>query len=327
MFFVGQGVLYFYFQQLGVEFPLYPFSLIILGTLFFQTFKSYTLLNFRVQRQALNYFLVYVSYAVFNALFSLLYVVKLDLGAQGRLGGPLTSSLLMAIISILILSKAVTIKIDFSIIKKAIIFAFPLVLSSYAYIIQLNFDRIFLERLKNPDEFGFYNIGVNMANYLLTVGTALFIAFEPDIYKFVVRKDKKKLLLFTFSILILFGITVGIFILFSENIVGALTSWRYTRAYRYANINVLGFYLIVVYSIMDAILKALGMTRAILYTNIVVGISSVFIYYLSITHWGFTGASWGRVMTGGLLVITAVTFILLRNSYLARYLVVRRSIE
>ena len=39
------------------------------------------------------------------------------------------------------------------------------------------------------NEFGYYNIGFNNANYLILMGNALYAAFEPDVIKYVVKRN------------------------------------------------------------------------------------------------------------------------------------------
>ncbi len=167
---VGFFVIAAYFRLLHVEFPLYPFALMVLLYLFFSKYRTLFLIDARIQKKGLQYFLLSASGVVFNAIFSLSYVIGLRAGAAGRLGGQLSGQFLVAAIVLFIWIRRKRIKFRMKFEKTKLLdsfkFAWPLILASYSYYPIGNMDKLFLERIGDPHEFGFYNVGLIVANYV-----------------------------------------------------------------------------------------------------------------------------------------------------------------
>lgn len=309
-------IIYLYFNLASVSFPIIPYALIQLFLAYFLTFKTYTLLTFRINRKAWKYFLLSVSYSVFNALFSLYYIIKLDWGAAGRLGGPLTTSVLLGITCIIILRKNMRFHYDISLVKEALKYSYPLVFASYAYIITQNIDIILLERLNNPYEFGYFNIAKSISTYVGITFTGIFLAFEPDLYRLIASKNKKIILQYSFLLLVVFGtITTG-FLTFSEGITDLLTNGRYTRAYKYADILVLSLLILQTFGLINIFFKATNKTPLVLIINISGAAFSVMIYSIFIHLWNFYGAAYGRVAMAIFLSLFSAIIFYYRNSKL-----------
>jgi O-antigen/teichoic acid export membrane protein len=318
MVLLSLGALRIYFNATDVSFPLFPYALLVLLSMYFMTYKSYTLINFRIRKKAWQFFLLSASYALLNASFGIFYVVNLDWGAAGRLGGPLTGQIILGIICILILKQYARFEVDFKIIKDGLRVTFPLILASYAYVVLQNIDQIFLERLGNANELGFYNIGFMISNYAAMAGAAIYMAFEPDIFKQVAKKNRKKLFQYLALITgILFGMTI-VFISISEWITSILTSGRYTRAYVYANLDMIGFFFLQIFGLLSAIINALRRTRAILVINVVASLFALLAFRFLIDKYGYLGGCYGKITISIFLSLLALLFLLIRNTYLVK---------
>lgn len=104
-------------------------------------------------------------------------------GAEGRMLGQTLSILFLGILAIYIFIKKrsykVNFNIDFSAVKKALKFCMPLILGSYLYYPVNNIDKIFLERIGDIQEFGYYNLGSSIAGHFGTFFITPYMAFEP----------------------------------------------------------------------------------------------------------------------------------------------------
>lgn len=320
---VAYGILFWYFTALRVEFDLFPFAMITLLSMVFDIHKTFFLIDCRIKKKGWTYFFVSVVAIFFNIGFSLYYVVTLHGGAAGKLAGPLTSHIIVAVLVVYMLSKInnyrLSYKFSFHEIKTALLYSFPLILSAYAYFPIQNIDKIYLERLNNPDEFGFYNIGFMLSTYLSTLTVALFQGFEPDIYKFIVKNNSKKFIAFSFIYIALIALLIAFFILFSRPIADYLTAGRYTRAFVYANYNVIAVLLMRIAGLFNVVLKAREKTKSLLYVNLTVGIVSLIVYKLFILRWGFFGANYARIFIGFFdIVINIIVVSLVLKNFLPR---------
>jgi O-antigen/teichoic acid export membrane protein len=159
----------------------------------------------------------------------------------------------------------------------------------------LYLDRILLEQRNDIISFGLYSIGLMFAGYFVTVGSAIFQAFEPDFYKFIGKRQAKKTLL---TAALVFGLLLFITILFnifSSFIVSFLTSNRYPGAHKYADILIWANLLMLFSYFLAIYFVVAGKTKLLLLKQIILCILSVFFLYYAVVNWGFSGAAYARV--------------------------------
>jgi O-antigen/teichoic acid export membrane protein len=307
---VSYGFLYVYFNIAKITMPFFPFAILMLLTVFLEVYKTFLLINFKLKKEALTYFLYSSLLAILSIAISLIFVVILKWGAAGKMAGTLVAMLFVFLAFIKHFKIELKLKIDFKIIKEGLNWSFPMILSAYFYLPLANIDRILLEPLGNIKELGFYSIGGNIAAYLSTAAIALYSAFEPDFFKHVVQRNTKKFFINTLLYLMVLLLLTGIFLIFSKNIVYYLTSGRYTRAYIYANYFAVAFFFMNTAKVTNSIILALGKSRGQLYINIIAGVIGFASYKLLIFKFGFIGASYGRISVAVVYLVTQVLFIL-----------------
>jgi O-antigen/teichoic acid export membrane protein len=142
-------------------------------------------------------------------------------------------------------------------------------------------------------------------------GGALFMAFEPDVYRLVIEKNFTKLKQLGGAFILLVVVMIVVFILVSPYLMDFLTSGKYTRAYKYANINAIGVFFMMVFGFMNAIIIALKKTKYALYINTIGGSAAIFIYYFMIQWFGFHGANYAYIMVA--IILSAASFVFIRK--------------
>lgn len=303
--------LYFYFAKISL--PFYPFALIIIISLFFDVYRTFLLIDFRVKKKACNYFFLSLIYIVISLALGLVFVVGFHTGAKGRLSGTLLAQFFIALIIIAYLRKKIKFNINFKQIKQAFKYSWPIILGAYAYYPIMNMDKIFLERLNNINEFGLFNIGCTFGGYLLVMATALYQAFEPDWFKYVTKKNKSKFIKSSLFFTAIITFCLLIFLLFSKDIVYFLTAGRYTKAYIYANLHAVSVLFLSISMILNSLILAKQKSNYILYINIIVGILSIFIYKYFILNWSFQGANYARIVIFIILIFVQLFFLRYAN--------------
>lgn len=297
-----------YFKAFNVTIPLTPFIFIVLAQLFFEKYKSYYLIECRVQKNGLHFFLINILQIALNTGFSLYFVVLLKSGAMGRMSGPLLGVVITGLIALVLLIKekkyVFSFKTDRKKIKQALKYCIPLIIGAYAYYPIGNIDRIFLERLGNITEYGYYSIGLTISGFAGTFFLALYQSFEPDLYRFIAHKKYKQYAIFLFFFIIILGALTLLFIFFSEPVVSYLTSGRYTHASSYANIFIIGIFFMSVGGVFEQLFTAYGATKYVMWRNILMGVFCVITYYFMIKHYQFPGANINRVVTSVFYLIS-----------------------
>lgn len=303
-----------YFKVFNISFPLIPFVFIVMAQLFFEKFKTYYLLECRVNKQGLRFFLINVLQIIVNTGFSLYFVVSLSGGAVGRMSGILLGVVVTSLLTLTLLLKekkyVISFHIDKTKLKPALKYCIPLIIASYAYYPIGNIDRIFLERIGNITEYGYYSIGLTISGFAGTFFLALYQSFEPDLYKLIAQKRYKQYSLFAFVYLTILALLCILFIIFSGPVVSFLTAGRYTYASVYANVFIIGIFFMQAGGFFEQLFTAFGETKLVMWRNIFMGVFCVFSYYVMIHYYQFFGANITRVITSIFyLLIGVVMFV------------------
>lgn len=306
---VSYGAILLYFKNSGIEIPLTPFIWIILFNLIIDNIKSFVLINLRIRKKALTFFLVYSTQTLLNGVLGYLLVVKWKYGVEGRMLAPLISSLILLPTFLIILRKYTS--KDFSIKKFLINFkkAIPLVLAGYAYVPIIASDRFFLEPLNNLSELGLYAIGLTIAGYINLIFNALSSAFEPDIYKSVTTNNIKKLIKTAIYIFTPYILIVIIYILFSEKVVSILTSNNFMGASKYANLIVIAIFFQGVFWFFDKIFIALEKNKLKLIVTVITSTFGILLMKYSVENYQYTGAAYAKIFISILMSLIAFIFV------------------
>lgn len=290
-----------YFKSFQVSFPLMPFIFIVFINLFFEKYRTFYLLECRIRKKGLQFLLLNILQIAANTSFSLFFVISLRGGAVGRMSGILLGVVFTGLVSIFFFLRnskfKFSLKIDIKVIKPALKYCIPLIIAAYAYYPIGNIDRIFLERLGDVSEFGYYNIGLIISGFAGTFFLALYQSFEPDLYKLITQKRYKQYLLFVFFYLIVLAGLSLIFILVSHSIVSFLTAGRFVKASVYANVFIIGIFFMQTGGIFEQLFTAFGATKLVMWRNIMMGVFCIAMYYFMIEKYQFHGANITRVIT------------------------------
>ncbi|MDQ0155371.1 hypothetical protein [Robertmurraya andreesenii] len=291
---VGLILLFIYFNSAKVTFPIFPYGILSLGAIYFSIFVSFLGIDYKLRKQGLKFFILQSISVVLPIIFGLYLVIIFNLGASGRMIGSLLAQIILGIVAIKIMFKKV--KFDFQLIKKALSFCFPLILIALLDIPTTYIDRLILERQNDIDSFALYNIGLKMSGILFALGSAVYQAFEPDLYKNASKKRFKNFLQIVglvFGFLIVVNI---IFSIFSEPFISLLTSGRYTDSYQFAKIMIWSnFFLLLSYA-LTVILIVQDKSKSLLSIQIMVAVAGIFIFLLFIDNWEFLGASYAMII-------------------------------
>jgi O-antigen/teichoic acid export membrane protein len=315
---ISYAGIYFYFEEMNVSIPLNPFAWFILVALLLDNIKSFVLINYRIRKKAMSFFVFSAINSLLNFGLGLLFVAYFKWGAEGRMLAPIISSLAILPYALFILMNYSTIIFKPVLFFKAAIKVFPLVLAAYAYVPMVSIDRFFLERLNNLPELGLYNIGITIAGYVHLAYIALGSALEPDIFKAVAEKDYKRLIRSGLIIFLPYLLVILIFLMLSGTIISILTAGRYVAAEKYTNLALISVFLMGLYWFLDKIFIALEKTKMNLLINTIGGIFSIIIIYLAIDKYQFLGAIYGKVLAILLVIITS-SILVIKNLRAYKY--------
>ncbi len=200
-------------------------------------------------------------------------------------------------------------KFDWKIFKSMLQFVWPLIIGAMLNFFTIGYDKIYLERLGNSNELGYYVVGAQIVGYIGVFRMAISNTFQPDIYKAIVNKNWKNAskyiaVVLTSNIVVVLG-----FIILAPYIIDLLTAGRYTYSTKYARILAYSQLTAAMYFIVSEISIVLGYTGIVLINKIIGVIFTIALYSYFISKWQFVGAAWGQVAS--YIVLTVVSIIVL----------------
>ena len=277
--------------------PIYPYLLLSVFSLPITGIYTLMLADFKMRRDSRSYFRLSVSNGLVAVGLVLLFVVLLKMGALGKLLAPFITNLIFFILCCWWNKKLFKIKFNFKLFRKVLIFCLPLTIAAMLGFFSKGYDRVFLERLGNVNEFGYYVVGFQMAAYLSVFGTAIGATFQPDIFESVVKRNFVKTAKIVGVVWFITTIIVIVFIVLAPFLVNILTAGRYILSTRYTQIIALSSITSMMYYSISQITIALGKTKITLYNKILGSILTVWMFSALISRYQFIGAAWGTVLS------------------------------
>ena len=294
--------------------PLFPYVALSVFALPFTGVLSLAQADYRMHRKAHSFFKITVSYGVTQVVLILLLVVILKWGATGKLLAALLSNILFFLVSCIIYRTLFLVAFDWNIFKEILKFCWPLTIAALLGFFFNGYDKVFLERLGNNTELGYYTVGVSIAGYITVFQTAISSTFQPDVYESVVRRNKRRL--FKIICVMTGGTTLIVFtfIICAPFVINILTAGRYLEAVSYSQIVALSTLTSMIYYSASQIIIALGYTKLTMLNKIISTVLAVALFSILIEKFQFVGAAWGLV---GVNLISATNIFIL-------YLILRR---
>jgi len=291
--------------------PFFPYALISVLSIPISGIYTLTLVDYKMQRDSKRFFKLSVFTGILALLIGLFLVVFLKYGALGKLSSILISNIIIFIYCLFINKNLFKEKFDKSIFKKSIIFCFPLVIASMLTFFSSGYDKVFLERVGNIVELGYYVVGVSIAGYINVFSNSINNTFQPDIYESVVKRNFIRCAKFIGLKLIIVFVIVFVFILLAPYIINILTAGRYIASTKYAIIISFSTITSMMYYSVSQVTVAMGYTKITLINKIIGSLFSLLIFSFFIKKWGAIGASWGVVLSFGILFIGNVLLLLI----------------
>lgn len=294
----------------NVEFAFMPYAVLTFAQVYISNNLTFYLTQLRIQRKAGQYAKVSIANCIITNILIIIFVVVFKGGAQGKLYAALIASLLVACYSFY---KSLTKwQLDQHLLKDALNFGLPLTFSALFWYCLSGVDRLFLERLGDISSLGTYNVAISIAAYMQLIFNTLNSTFEPDIYQAIAQQNKKKLFLIITVILLAVIVSNLVFILFSPFIVNLLTAGRYIDSVPYIRILAISNITMACYYMVVKLIIGNGFVKGELAVRIIGSVLSVLMYYFIIKYNGYIGASWGQVISFGLLSIIGILFLFIK---------------
>ncbi|HMM01551.1 MULTISPECIES: oligosaccharide flippase family protein [unclassified Dysgonomonas] len=192
------------------------YQLVSLIVVWFSSLTYVNLVLWRCEERPLSFGKYQISQSIFSALSTILLVIVLLMGWQGRVYSYLISAVVFGLVSLYVLK--IRGFLELSVSKKymthALFFALPLVPHALSFWLKSGVDKILLTDMCSLTENGLYSVAMTLGSIVTMVLLAFNNAYAPYLYKKLtyfddnknnigMEKDKVKLVKLTYSIVIL----------------------------------------------------------------------------------------------------------------------------
>ena len=169
----------------------------------FQSIFAITLVLWQVEQKSLPYGLFQISRTILNVSLSIVFVVLLCWGWQGRILGVIITSVVFGLLSIFVIYKREYINFSFNkkYIKDALFFGIPLIPHALGGWIITGIDRIFINSMVGVAATGIYTVGYQVGMIIGLLAHSFNLAWSPFLFEKLKENNystKVKIVKFTY---------------------------------------------------------------------------------------------------------------------------------
>lgn len=274
-----------------------PYAFLAVFSLPITGLYSLMLVDLRMGRESGRFLKVSLVFGAALVLLNILLVVVFKWGAFGKLLAPFINNVAFFIYGLWYYKDQMKYDFDKKQFKEMLIFCFPLTIAAMLGFFSNGIDRVFLERLGNNTELGYYSVGVSMASYIGVFQTAIGNTFQPDLFQSIVQRNTKRLAQIIALLVGSTAVIVFVYIIAAPLVVKILTAGRYLMSVRYTRIIALSTLTSAMYYTVSQITIALGKSTVTLLTKILTTLASLALFSYLIAKYEYIGAAWGLVLS------------------------------
>lgn len=261
-----------------------------------QFITSIILVVYQVKVQPVKYGILQISQTIFNLCITLVLIVSMNKGWEGRLESQIITSTVFALVSLLLLIKTKHFKIK---VKKrdvinALKFGIPLIPHTIGGIMFSGIDRFFLTKLVGLEQTGNYTVSYQIGTIVFLITIAFNNAYVPWLFESLKKNNiaiKKKIVKFTYLYFILLLAGAFVLILAFPLLISIFVNGAYYSITNYSVFIVLGFAFQGMYFMVTNYIFYTKKTHIQAILTIFVGLIKLPITYYAIIWFGAVGAS------------------------------------
>jgi O-antigen/teichoic acid export membrane protein len=186
---------------------------IIAGILVLDVISQTPLLALRVQERSRFIVILTLINILVNISMNIIFVIYLKKGVTGIFISQFIASAVLLLVLLPTVSRFLRLTIDFSYLRKMVLFGLPFTLPGIFKIIMDLADRYIISDLINLDTAGIYNAGYRLASIMGLIVSGFNFAWGPFFLSISEQKDAKQIFAKVMTYFLL--VTSGIFIIFA----------------------------------------------------------------------------------------------------------------
>ena len=298
-------IVFFFFKDIITEYfhlPLFYLHIIPLFVLF-QAIPLIIPVIFQAKKEPLNFGKFKIAMTLTNLLLSLLFVVILGFGWEGRLWGIVGAYTIFSIIGIIVIIKLelFRFKIDASSLKNLLSYGLPLIPHSLAAVVLSGSSRFFLGNMMGESEIGMFSVAFQLASAVITIMISVNQAWAPNLFeilnKYPNHKTKIKVVNQTYKIMIFMLIITITFIILCPLIFKLFININYHQGIQVSQVIAFAFLFQGLYFMVTNYIYFTKRTEILSYITLASSLIVLVANYYFIDIYGIIGAAYALVLT------------------------------
>lgn len=263
----------------------------------------------RNEKKVLTFSYNQIGNTIINVVLTVLFVVIVYFGWQGRILGILLSNILSAVFAIVYLKLKgyLSLKIDIKIIRNVFNFIVTLIPSSLQSVIINRIGIIFMQIYFTKELLGIYSVGFQIAYVVMIVVITLNLSWTPYIFEQLSNDNKRINKFYITRLLYLNLLVVVLGVLFvnfaGEIVLKLMTTPDYFEAKQFIFWLTLGMFFNGFYMFLQPILIKSNQHRFIGISSLLIIFLTIIIHYFSVKYLGPIGISFAYFLTYFLIFI------------------------
>lgn len=175
-----------------------PNSLLIYGVLSIATAPLYTIQQkiHIIEERPFHYTINTFSYFLINTLLCILFIVKLQMGAEGLLLAATIVNVIFYLYSFFFLSKRIKYSLKYKYLKEALKYSLPLLPNRISSWGLDNFNKVYIGQVLTNAAVGIFNVASYFGLLVTVIAQSVSMAYQPFVFKLldegVIGKEKLK---------------------------------------------------------------------------------------------------------------------------------------
>lgn len=289
----------FLFKNQLSEFLAIPTSWVLAAVIIsvFSFITTMRLGQWQIRSQAKWFGVLQVSSSLMNMLLSLLFVIILTKGAQGRIDAQVITAIVAAIIALIWLYKDKLLQFNIwkpQQIKEALSFGIPLIPHHVGFFLISAVDRFVINQKLGLSEAGIYMIAVQLSSAMAIVFDAVNKAYVPWLFERLKRddhKEKRQIVKYTYIYFIVVLFVAGFSFIIGPFLISFIAGDKYTEAGKVIGWLCLGQSFGGMYLMVTNYIFYSKKTGQLGFITISTGIINIILLFILIEWYGLVGAA------------------------------------
>jgi O-antigen/teichoic acid export membrane protein len=292
----------------GVAF--YPFILIAIWSSFFLNFFNIQLEIYRIRGMSLKYAGYSLSKFIGTVILTVIAIAIYKFGALGKVVSEFIVIICTAVFALYMLASDIKINFQPHLIKRAVLFAFPLFLhqiSSLTYIIA---DKFFLANHNGLSDTGIYNLGFQFGSIMSLIVGSIQLSWYT-FFMNTVKETKEgssaiisRLITYYIMVTLLIGMSI---VFYSDEVIRIFTTKEYYGAVKLIPVFVFGFFFQGLYYI--EVTKLYYDKKSVKYLpviSLISAVANILLNYFLVPVYGIMGAAFSSLFTMFILFLATL---------------------